>query len=121
MSYEMTGTVTEVFDTQSVGANGFTKREFRVKEDKESKWPNFVAFTLKKDKCPLADSISEGAKIKVHFNVEGRIWDPDNGKPTRCFIDLVCWKIDILEKGKPAVPPPAEPDGFADDTADIPF
>ena len=118
----MTGTVTEVFDTQSIGSSGFTKREFRIKEDKDSKWPNFVAFTLKKDRCALADSLTEGTKIKVHFNVEGRIWDPDNGKPTRCFIDLTCWKIDILEKGKPSVPPPAEPEGdFDEDNMDVPF
>ena len=117
----MTGIVTEVFPTQSVGTSGFTKREFRIKEDKDSKWPNFVAFTLKKDKCSLADDLTEGVKITVHFNVEGRIWDPDNGKPTKCFIDLTCWKIDILASLKPTVPTTEEPEGDFDDNTDVPF
>ena len=121
MSYEITGTVTEVFPIQSIGSGGFTKREFRIKEDKDSKWPNFVSFTLKKEKCSLADSLTEGTKVKVHFNIEGRIWDPDNGKPTKCFIDLTCWKIDILEQGKPTLSQSTEPDNDFDDNTEVPF
>lgn len=121
-NYEFTGTVTEIFPTQSIGTNGFTKREFRVKEEKDSQWPNICGFILKKDKCSLADSLSVGAKVKVHFNLEGRIWEPE-GKPSRCFVDLACWKLDILDKGKPKVPPPAEPTSDFDDgdVTDMPF
>lgn len=123
MSYEFTGTVTEILPIQTVGKNGFQKREFRVKEKSESQWPNFVPFILMKDKCALADSIAEGAEVTVHFNLSGRIWDKGDGSPTRCFCENQAWKIDILKKGKPAVPPPLEPDEVATDdfSDDVPF
>lgn len=124
--YEMEGTVTEIFPTQTFGSKGFQKREFRIKEKSDSQWPNFVPFILTKDKCSLADSITEGTEVKVHFNISGRIWDKGDGKPTRCFCENQAWKIDILKKGKPNVPLPAEPEydnlgdgGMEDD--DIPF
>ena len=123
--YEMQGTVTEVFPTQTIGSKGFQKREFRIREKSESNWPNIVAFMLTKDKCSLADSIQEGAEVNVHFNISGRIWDKGDGSPTRCFCENQCWKIDILKKGKPAKPMPdvAEPPSDVDisDNDDLPF
>lgn len=121
--YEMEGTVTEIFPTQTVGTKGFQKREFRIKEKSDSQWANFVPFILCKDKCSLADSLTEGAEVKVHFNLSGRIWDKGDGSPTRCFCENQAWKIDILKRGKPAVPQPAEPDdSVADsDPDDMPF
>lgn len=121
---EFTGTVTEVLPTITVGSKGFQKREFRVKEQSDSQWPNIVPFILTKDKCSLADSLSEGAQVKVHFNLSGRIWDKGDGSPTRCFCENQCWKVDILNKGKPKVPSPAEPpeDMLGDgDPGDMPF
>lgn len=124
---EIIGTVTEVFPTQTVGNKGFQKREFRIKEKSDSQWPNFIPFVLVKDKCSLADSLSEGMEVKVHFSLSGRIWDKEDGSPTRCFCDNQCWKIDILNGGKTKTktPPPAEPDEemstFAGDADDMPF
>lgn len=120
--YEMTGTVTEIFPTQTVGSKGFQKREFRIKEKSDSQWPNFVPFVLTKDKCVLADSLTEGAEVNVHFSVSGRIWDKGDGTPTRCFCENQCFKIDILKKGKP-MPTVAEPPAEVEvaDTDDLPF
>lgn len=121
--YEFTGTVTEIFPTQTIGAKGFQKREFRVREKSDSQWPNIVPFILTKDKCSLADSLSEGAEVKVHFNLSGRIWDKQDGSPTRCFCENQCWKVDILQQGKPNVPSVAEPDDddIPTDDTDVPF
>ena len=110
MKYEFTGTVTEVFPTQTFGSKGFQKREFRVKEKSDSQYPNIVPFTLTKDKCSLADSLTEGAEVKVHFSLSGRLWSKDDNSPTRCFCENQAWKIDILQQGKPNVHAPAEPD-----------
>lgn len=121
--YEMLGTVTEVFPTQVIGTKGFQKREFRIKQKSEGSWPNFASFVLTKDKCDLGDKLQEGAEVNVHFNINGRIWDKGDGSPTRCFCDLECWKVDILSKGKPSVPSPAEAVDFADmvEADDLPF
>lgn len=123
--FEMTGTVTEVFPTQTVGTKGFQKREFRIKEKSDSQWSNFVPFVLTKDKCVLADSLTEGMEVTVHFNLSGRIWDKGDGSPTRCFCENQCWKIDILKGGKPNAPEPAVPDDdlgdVSGDVDDMPF
>ena len=125
MKYEFTGTVTEVLPTQTFGSKGFQKREFRVKEDGDGKYPNIVPFILMKDKCSLADSLTEGAQVKVHFNISGRLWSKDDSSPTRCFCENQCWKIDILQQGKPqAEISPAEPSDDDLDAAaadDLPF
>lgn len=122
MKCEATGIVTEIFPTKTFGSKGFQKREFRIKEAGESKYPSFLPMTLTKDKCNLADSLTEGTEVKVHFNLTGRIWDKGDGSDTKCFPELNCWKIDILKKGKP-MPPVAEPDvpADADFTDDMPF
>ncbi|MBO6031906.1 MAG: DUF3127 domain-containing protein [Prevotella sp.] len=123
MKYEFTGTVTEVFPTQTFGSKGFQKREFRVKEKSDSQYPNIVPFVLIKDKCSFADSLTEGAEVTVHFSLSGRIWSKDDQSPTRCFCENQCWKIDILQKGKPNVPSVPEPsdedESVVDD--DLPF
>lgn len=121
--FELIGTVTEIFPTQTYGSKGFQKREFRVREKSDSQYPNIVPFVLVKDKCALADSLSEGAEVKVHFNLSGRIYDKGDGSPTRCYCDNQCWKIDILNPGKP-MPSVADPDDSViddGDAADIPF
>jgi hypothetical protein len=120
-NYEMVGTVTEVLPTQKIGAKGFQKREFRIKQKSEGSWPNFVPFVLTKDNCDIGDKLQEGAEVNVHFKINGRIWDKGDGSPTRCFCDNECWKVDILSKGKPSMPPPAEPDEFAGIEEEIPF
>lgn len=123
MKYEFTGMVTEVFPTQTFGSKGFQKREFRVKEKGDNQWPNIVPFTLVKDKCSLADSISEGTEVTVHFALSGRIWSKDDGSPTRCFCENQCFKIDILNPGRPTVATPPDGIGGADEAGmdDMPF
>lgn len=125
--YTITGTVVEIFPTQSFGAKGFQKREFRLREKSDSQWPNIVPLILTKDKCALADSIDEGAEVTAHFSLSGRIWDKGDGSPTRCFCENQCWKIDILSKAPQKVPSPATPpedmavDNYEEDPTDIPF
>ena len=125
MKYEFTGTVTEVFPTQTYGSKGFQKREFRVKEDNDGKYPNIVPFILTKDKCSLADSLTENTKVKVFFNLSGRLWSKDDDSPTRCFCENQAWKIEIIEPGKPkpvaSVPEPTDDDFAATAEDDLPF
>ena len=123
--YEMTGTVVKVGETQTFGQKGFTKRTLVVKEETENaKYPNIVAFTLMRDRCSLADSLTKNAKVKITFAVNGRVWDRNgDGRDVKYFTDLAVFKIELLEKGKP-VPPPATPtddDITYEDAEDVPF
>ena len=104
-TYEYTGVVELVGETKAVGANGFTKRELVVGNDvdSQSRYPNPVLFTFKKDRCALCDAAKVGDRVKIQFTIDGRRWDGPNG--TRYFTDLTGWKIDVLNSDGGSVEP----------------
>ena len=123
--YEFTGTVRKVCDLQTF-ASGFTKRDLVVEEEKDSQWPNPVAFTFKKDNTALLNNVQKGQRAKVRFAIDGRVWqDPKTGK-NRYFTDLTALKLELLDgdgSSTEPMPEPAEvpPDVLAGDTDDLPF
>lgn len=124
--YEYTGVVEEVGQTQSFGANGFTKRDCIIGNDADSpsKYPNPVKFTFKKDNCSLLDNVKKGQRAKVRFAIDGRRWEGPRG--VQYFVDLTALKIEILNAdgtSSEPMPVPAEPEFGADagDIDDMPF
>ena len=124
--FDYTGVVEEVGQTQSFGSSGFTKRELIVGNDidSNSRYPNPVKFTFKKDNCSLIDGIQKGQRVKVHFAIDGRRWDGPRG--TQYFVDLTALKIDVMNadgSSTEPVPAPAEPDfpASAGEVDDMPF
>jgi len=125
--YEYTGVVEKVLDMQTF-PSGFTKRDIVLTDDvgTETKWPNHIAFTFKKDSTSLLDGVRAGQRAKIRFAVDGRVWnDPKTGKD-KYFTDLTGLKLEVLGEDGAAVEPvpaPAVPDGFADagDDIDMPF
>ena len=123
--YESQGEIHSMGETTEYGNNGFTKREFVIKvtgPDQNPTYPNYLAFELIKDRCALIDQFAIGAEIKVHFNLNGRLWQAP-GKPERCFNALQAWRIEALS----AAPQPdagysAPAQGMNDfDDSDVPF
>ncbi|MCZ6673321.1 MAG: DUF3127 domain-containing protein [Verrucomicrobia bacterium] len=102
MSYELTGTVKEIFDEQTFDS-GFNKRAFVVTSEAD-KYPQDIQFECLKDRVELVGKLSKGDKVTVSFDINGREW---NGK---YFVNLVAWKI---ESGSPDTtseePPPIDP------------
>ena len=124
--FDYTGVVEEVGQTQSFGTSGFTKRELIVGNDidSNSRYPNPVKFTFKKDNCSLVDGVQKGQRVKIRFAIDGRRWDGPRG--TQYFVDLTALKIDVMNADGTStepVPAPAEPDLPADagEIDDMPF
>ena len=124
--FDYTGVVEEVGQTQSFGTSGFTKRELIVGNDidSNSRYPNPVKFTFKKDNCSHVDGVQKGQRVKIRFAIDGRRWDGPRG--TQYFVDLTALKIDVMNPDGTStepVPAPAEPDLPADagDIDDMPF
>ena len=124
--FDYTGVVEEVGQTQSFGTSGFTKRELIVGNDidSNSRYPNPVKFTFKKDNCSRVDGVQRGQRVKIRFAIDGRRWDGPRG--TQYFVDLTALKIDVMNPDGTStepVPAPAEPDLPADagDIDDMPF
>jgi hypothetical protein len=120
--YEYTGVVEKVLELQTF-SSGFTKRDVVMTDDvgTETKWPNHIAFTFKKDQTSLLDSLKEGQRAKIRFAIDGRVWnDPKTGKD-RYFTDLTGLKVEVLNADGTStepLPAPAEPD-FVDGGAEI--
>ena len=124
--YEYTGIVEAVCEKQTF-ASGFCKRDLVLTDDEgqQSKYPNHIAFTFKKDNCALLDSVKKGDRAKVRFAIDGRVWnDPKTGKD-KYFTDLTALKLEMLNGDGSAtepVPQPAEaPDVDVGDVEDLPF
>jgi single-strand DNA-binding protein len=109
MSYELTGTITHIFDAMEF-ESGFKKREFVVKTD--DKYPQDVKFEMvknknaEKDMTNVLDKYAVGQKVNVSFDIRGNAYND------RFYVNLLCWKINAEEsqESKPA-PKSDEPEG----------
>ncbi len=125
--YEYTGVIEKVLEAQTF-TSGFSKRDVVMTDDigTDSKWPNHIAFTFKKDAASILDTVREGQRAKIRFAIDGRAWeDPKSGR-TKYFTDLTGLKLEVLNadgSSTEPVPAPAEPDFPADggDVDDMPF
>ena len=86
MSYDLTGTVKEIFEEQTFDS-GFNKRAFVVTSEAD-KYPQDIQFECLKERVELVSKLSKGDKVTVSFDINGREW---NGK---YFVNLVAWKIE---------------------------
>lgn len=124
--YEYTGVVEKVLATQTF-ASGFSKRDIVLTDDigSDTKWPNHIAFTFKKDAASVLDTVKEGQRVKIRFAIDGREWTNPQGQ-VKYFTDLTGLKLDVLNEDGTStepVPAPAEPDFPADagEVDDMPF
>ena len=138
MSFETTGRLAEVFETQQI-SDRFQKREF-ILEIKESnnagfEFVEYVKFQATQDKCALLDKLQVNDMVKVAFNLRGRKWEKD-GK-TSYFTNLDAWRVEKLESDStsPSIPssssggsspddapfPDQAPDIESSDFDDLPF
>lgn len=82
---EVTGKVILVGKTESVGQNGFTKRQIVVETAEQ--YPQKLAIDFVKDKCTILDDYKVGDEVTVSINLRGSEY---NG---RYFVNLQGWKI----------------------------
>ena len=95
MSYDITGRLYKIFDTEQIKET-FRKREIVV-EQQDGQYPNYVKIELTQDRTGLIDGYAEGDEVTVSFDLRGREW---NGK---FFTNLNGWRIQRAG-GQPAAP-----------------
>jgi hypothetical protein len=135
MRYELDGTLIVIKDTHAV-SDRFKKREFVVKTDEDSPFPQLIPLQFTQDRCSNLDSYTTGDKVKVDFYVKGREWTSPQGE-VKHFLSLDAWSISksgastgestssFASEGN--IPPPPAPVNFESDTKkddpedDLPF
>ena len=100
MSFEITGRLTEIFETQQI-SDRFQKREFvlEIKESNTSgiEFIDYIKFQATQDKCALLDQVQANDMVKVTFNLRGRKWEKEGR--VSYFTNLDAWRV---EKFQPA-------------------
>jgi len=87
----ITGIIVSIGETKQVSEK-FSKREFVLKTDESSLYPNFIQLELQQDKCDIIDAYEVDQEVVVDFNLKGRQWTDQQGV-VKTFNTLVAWKI----------------------------
>jgi hypothetical protein len=112
---EINGSVHLIGQTETVGNNGFTKRQLVVAT--EEQYVQYVPIDFVKDKTNVLDGYNVGDKVKVSVNVRGSEY---NGK---YYVNLQGWRIEKLEANNATVnePSTALANLGSDGEPDLPF
>ena len=91
---EIQGRIKQIFAPESVGANGFQKRDLVITT--EEQYPNDIIIQFTQSKCALLDTLQVGQRVNVHFNLQGREWTSPQGE-VKYFNTVVGWKIELIQ------------------------
>jgi single-strand DNA-binding protein len=96
---EIIGKLEAIFDTQIVSEK-FTKREFVIKTEESTPYPQFISVQVTQDKCQILDQYQIGDDVKIQINIKGRMWNGPQG--VKYFNTLEAWKIELVNKAMPS-------------------
>lgn len=90
MTYEISGMIHAINDTESFGTKGFKKRKFVLHQPnrKDSRFDQFIELEFQRDRCGKLDAFNVSETVTVKFDINGR---EHNG---RCYNTLVAWDIE---------------------------
>ena len=91
---EIQGRIKQIFATESVGQNGFQKRDVVITTD--GQYPQDIIIQFAQGNCALLDNLQIGQIVKIHFNLQGREWTSPQGE-VKYFNTVVGWKIELIQ------------------------
>ena len=104
-NYELTGTVKKLMPVMTF-PSGFTKREVIISTEGD-RFPQDIPVGFAKDKIAMLETVNEGERIKVSFDLRGREY---NGK---YFVNCEGWKLQKMD-GAVAEPAPSSDPAFVE-------
>ena len=113
---EVQGKIKLIGETQTVGSNGFRKRELVLTT--EEQYPQHLSIDFVQDKTDLLNDFQVGQAVKVGINLRGREWISPQGE-TKHFNSIQGWRIDSLQQNVPSAVPPVPPVEAFEPTKDL--
>ncbi len=101
---EVTGKIKLIKPTETIGSNGFQKRDIVVTT--EEQYPQYLLIQFVQDKCSILDQYQVGQNVKISINLRGREWVSPQGE-TKYFNTIQGWKIEGVSQSVATTPPPA--------------
>lgn len=86
---KVTGTITEIFDTQEV-SDKFKKRELVIKTDDQ--YPQELLIQFTQNKCDALNAYNIGDSVTIDINIRGRRWTNKEGVD-KFFNTIEGWRI----------------------------
>jgi hypothetical protein len=91
---EIQGRIKVIFAPETVGQNGFQKRDLVITTD--GQYPQDIIIQFTQQRCDLLDSLQVGQNVKVYINIRGREWTNPQGE-TKYFNTIEGWKIEVIQ------------------------
>lgn len=91
---EIQGRIKQVFPSQTMGQNGFEKRDLVIIT--EDIYPQTIIIQFTQQCCDLLDSLQVGQNVKVYINIKGREWRSPYGE-IKYFNTIEGWKIEVIQ------------------------
>ncbi|WP_424653108.1 DUF3127 domain-containing protein [Capnocytophaga sputigena] len=107
---EIQGRIKTIFATETVGQNGFQKRDLIITTD--GQYPQDIIIQFAQGNCALLDNLQIGQMVKIHFNLQGREWTSPQGE-VKYFNTVVGWKIELIQTMNVAQQQQQAPQGYA--------
>ena len=103
---EIQGRIKIIFATETVGQNGFQKRDVVITTD--GQYPQDIIIQFAQGNCAVLDRFQVGQMVKIHFNLQGREWTNPQGE-VKYFNTVVGWKIELIQTTNVAQPQYQQP------------
>ena len=120
---ELKGTIKNIGETQTIGSNGFKKRELVLTTDEQ--YPQHILIEFIQDKTEVLNKYKVGQAVKIGINIRGREWTNPQGE-TKYFNSIHGWRIDVttqtVEQAKEKIDQAFKPAGELNEPQDdLPF
>lgn len=106
---EIQGRIKTIFATETVGQNGFQKRDLVITTD--GQYPQDIIIQFTQGNCALLDNLQAGQIVKIHFNLQGREWTSPQGE-VKYFNTVLGWKIELIQTTNVAQQHQQAPQGY---------
>lgn len=91
---EIQGRIKVIFTPETIGQNGFQKRDLVITTD--GQYPQDIIIQFTQGNCALLDNLQIGQIVKIHFNLQGREWTNPQGE-VKYFNTVLGWKIELIQ------------------------
>lgn len=91
---EIQGRIKTIFAPETVGQNGFQKRDLVITTN--GQYPQDIIIQFTQGNCALLDNLQIGQMVKIHFNLQGREWTSPQGE-VKYFNTVLGWKIELIQ------------------------
>ena len=91
---EIQGRIKQIFPSQTMGQNGFEKRDLVIVT--EEQYPQTIIIQFTQQRCDLLNNLHVWQNVKVYINIRGREWTSPQGE-IKYFNTIEGWKIEVIQ------------------------